>query len=253
MTNPTKKYELLPLEDGKTLHRIRALRDIPERGVKAGDLGGWIESEANLSHDGTCWVSDSARVRDKAVVRDNAVVRDKAVVRDFARVRGSAVVRGTAVVSDIARVRDSAVVSEHAVVSGDAVVSEHAVVRETAVVSGSARVREHAVVRDKAEVRDNAVVRGTAVVCNNAVVRDFARVRGSADYMVFKNSWSSGRWFTWTRSDNQWQVGCFRGTGEELVAKAYKDSQLSGDCYKATVDYVAQIQKIQQIKENQND
>lgn len=28
-----------------TLHRITALRDIPRHGVKAGDLGGWIESE----------------------------------------------------------------------------------------------------------------------------------------------------------------------------------------------------------------
>jgi hypothetical protein len=33
-----------------------------------------------------------------------------------------------------------------------------------------------------------------------------------------------------------WLVGCFYGTGEELVKKAYKDSKLSGDCYKAIVD-----------------
>ena len=50
-----KKYEFT----GKTanvgkhiLHRIRALRDFGD--VKAGDLGGFIESEGNLSHDGEC-------------------------------------------------------------------------------------------------------------------------------------------------------------------------------------------------------
>ena len=43
-----RKYEFTgEVKDG--LNRIRALRDIPEFGVKAGDLGGWIEKERNLS------------------------------------------------------------------------------------------------------------------------------------------------------------------------------------------------------------
>lgn len=62
-----------------------------------------------------------------------------------------------------------------------------------------------------------------------------AEVYGIHDYAVFKNVWSSGRWFTYTRSDRMWKVGCFRGTGDELVAKAYKDSELSGRCYEAIV------------------
>lgn len=43
-----KKYELTGETKeigGKILHRIRALIDIPEHDVKAGDLGGWIEAE----------------------------------------------------------------------------------------------------------------------------------------------------------------------------------------------------------------
>ena len=38
---------------GRTLHRIRAVRDFGD--VKAGDLGGWIETESNLSNDGNAW------------------------------------------------------------------------------------------------------------------------------------------------------------------------------------------------------
>ena len=47
------KYELT---DNKKngLTQIRALRDFGA--VKAGDLGGWIESEKNLSQGGDCWV-----------------------------------------------------------------------------------------------------------------------------------------------------------------------------------------------------
>ena len=65
-TGETLEYE------GKTLHRIRALRDFGD--VKAGEVGGWVESEANLSHKNLAWISDNARVTDNARVSGNARV-----------------------------------------------------------------------------------------------------------------------------------------------------------------------------------
>lgn len=38
-----------------------------------------------------------------------------------------------------------------------------------------------------------------------------------------------------------WQVGCFYGTGKELIEKAYKDSELSGREYERIVRYVEAI------------
>ncbi len=64
-----KKYKLTDetIEfDGKTLHRIRALRDFDD--VKADDLGGFIQKEDNLSHDGNCWIGDYAKVYGNAKV-----------------------------------------------------------------------------------------------------------------------------------------------------------------------------------------
>ena len=145
----SKKYELTnetKTNNGVVLHRIRALRYIPRFGVKAGDLGGWIEKEENLLHAGDAWVS------------------------------------------------------------GD------------------------------------AVVFGDAEVFGDAKVYGNAKVYGDADYMTFKNSWSSGRWFTYTRSNKMWTVGCFHGTGEELIKKAYVDSELSGRCYETVVKAVEQIE-----------
>lgn len=50
----TKKYKLLPddtlVVNETTLYRIKAMRDFGD--VKTGDLGGYIEKEANLSHYG---------------------------------------------------------------------------------------------------------------------------------------------------------------------------------------------------------
>ena len=65
---------------GKILHRIRAVRDIPEQNVKAGDLGGWLETEENLSHDSAAWVTGEAWVMGRAYVTDSTLVAGKAMV-----------------------------------------------------------------------------------------------------------------------------------------------------------------------------
>ena len=39
-----------------------------------------------------------------------------------------------------------------------------------------------------------------------------------------------------------WRVGCFYGTGQELIDKAYRDSGKSGDFYKAYVEFVASLE-----------
>lgn len=63
------------------------------------------------------------------------------------------------------------------------------------------------------------------------------------DYIVFKNNWSSGRYFTYTRSNKMWRVGCFYGTGEELIKKAYQDSRNSGKHYEAYVNLVKTLEQ----------
>ena len=70
-----------------------------------------------------------------------------------------------------------------------------------------------------------------------------AEVKSSRDYIVFKNFWSSGRHFTYTRSNGMWTVGCFHGTGEELIRKAYADSQEKGWQYERVVRYVEDVER----------
>lgn len=104
---PYRKYDLLPAErvtspDGSThlMHRIKALIDIPEHGVKIGDVGGYISEEEVLAHHGSCWVGGNAKVTSVYgrinVVTDQALVTDEAfvsaLVRENSRVSGNAVV-----------------------------------------------------------------------------------------------------------------------------------------------------------------
>ena len=76
------KYEILKDDfiefDDRKLYRIRALKDF--HNVKKGKVGGYIESERNLSHEGDAWVSGDARVYGDAWVYGNARVSDNARV-----------------------------------------------------------------------------------------------------------------------------------------------------------------------------
>ena len=121
---------------------------------------------------------------------------------------------------------------------GDCWISNNAKVFDDAKVYDNALVLDNAQVYGNAVVYDNAGVFGDALVYGNVEISGNAEIKDNSDYIVFKNWWSSGRYFTWTRSNNMWKVGCFYGNGKELIAKAYKDSELSGREYERVVNYV---------------
>ena len=238
MMDENKKYELtdefITYGDIK-LFRIKSLKDFGT--IKCGDLGGWIADERNLSQTGDAWVFDNAWVFNNAKVYDNAEVAGRARVCDNANVYGYAKVYDNAEVADRARVCGNAKVYDNARVYCDAWVFNNAKIYNNANVYGNAEVC------DKTEVYGNAEVAGIAKVQGNANIHGDAKVYYDTDYIVFKNFWSSGRYFTWTRSNDKYKVGCFYGSGEELVKKAYQDSELSGKNYKLIVDYVESIKK----------
>ena len=214
------KYELIP-SDREGFYRVKALRDFGN--VKKGDIGGYVEGEKNLSQLGDCWIYDNAKIYNNAVIRDNARVCDNAriwgdsKILNYGQVYGNVEVCGDAVVCNCANVYHNARVFGNAII------------RDNAVVRGDARIFDYVI------VCDNADVRGEVCICGDAMISS------DKDYIVFKNWWSSGRFFTWTRSNNMWKVGCFYGTGEELIAKAYKDSEESGREYEKIVKYVESI------------
>lgn len=76
------KYEILKDEfielDGRKLYRIKALKDF--RDVRKGTVGGYIESEQNLSQEGDAWVCGNAWVSDNAQVYGDARVSGDAWV-----------------------------------------------------------------------------------------------------------------------------------------------------------------------------
>ncbi len=149
-----KKYELLTNDtvtsSGKPIYRIRACRDFGN--VKSGDLGGYIETENNLSHEGDCWVADNACVYGNARVSGNAWIADNACV------------------CGNARVFDNARVIDNACVGGNACVFDNAWLMESAQVGGNATVCDNAKMFDSSQAAGDALVDGNSRLNKNMYV-----------------------------------------------------------------------------------
>ncbi len=167
-----KKYKLLAddtkLVFGRTLYRIQALQNV-SNDVAKGDLGGYIEKEANLSQEGKCWVYD------EAVVYGDAVVTGDACVCDRAKVCEHAVIAGTANVFGSCRVCSNAVVDGKAFLDGEVIVGGNTKITDNATVEG----------RIEFEGLDNVVERD-ALVTADCCFSGKAHLTKEADCMTIK-------------------------------------------------------------------
>ena len=182
-----KKYELTTNTKmcfGQKLYQIKALKNFGS--IKAGDLGGYIEKEENLSQDGNAWVYDSALVYDNAKVFDNAEVYSNAWVHDSAKVYDNAQISGNARIF------------------------------------GNAKVCGYARILNNALIYDNAQVFGDAYVYDNAWIYRDAQISNNADYIYFKGFGSENRNTTMFKTKNRdvyVSCGCFTGSLRAFMDK----------------------------------
>lgn len=91
-----KKYKLMEAgieKNGIRLRRIVALKDFGD--VKKGTLGGYVESELNLSQYNNCWIYDKAKVYGGASIYENAKIYEEAEVYGANTiVEGNSIVHG---------------------------------------------------------------------------------------------------------------------------------------------------------------
>lgn len=201
--------------NGHTLHRIQAIKSFDN--IKKGDIGGWIEVEDNLSQKGNCWVYNNAKVYGCGRIYDNVKILNNV------------------------EIFDCAFIFNDVIITGNAKIYGNVLIYDNVAICGNVKIYENAHIYGNAHIYNNAEIYGNIKINGNTEIGGIAKVCKISDYILFKNWWSSGRYFTWTRSNNMWKVGCFYGTGEELIKKAYADSEESGREYERVVRYVESI------------
>jgi len=100
-----KKYMLLQ-EDTKMLgsaklFRIRAVTELCNAAgdviVVNGQLGGYVQAEKNLSHEGSCWLHDQSICCGKAAITGDAQIYGTSVISGRSSVSGPATVKNSVI------------------------------------------------------------------------------------------------------------------------------------------------------------
>lgn len=187
---------------------ITALRDIPEHGVKAGDVGGSIDFSAVpnaqyphagippsdlLSDDGACWLGAGAHLmelRGQDTIEMESGVDGERSPSAQGRppvVRGNALLRGTSgdvSASDVVVGFGCASISDNVVIEGSGIViGSHVKLSDNVKVSDRARLWDHAVARDNARIRGKSELLGSAEMSGDTLIDDTARLAGRARLM----------------------------------------------------------------------
>lgn len=136
------KYEITGIAHKKYpfLHRIRALRDIGSE-IKAGDLGGFVECEGNLSFEtgDNTWIFDDAIAAGEGHVDKGSVLRERAIVCGCAYASHGTEMSGDSRAEDDAYIR-GARLSRCARVSGSGMVLQSPTTKAAPILTGSCSV-----------------------------------------------------------------------------------------------------------------
>lgn len=205
-----KKYEILlddKIEwDGGYLYRIKALVNIDihvlgisitgKHKVQRGEIGGYVQSENNLSQEGDCWIFDNAKVYDNACIKDNAQIFGNARIYGDAIVYENAKIGCCADVCDDVQVYGKADIYGNAQIYGNSKIYDNAIISDNANVCDNAKVHGHARVYYKAFIGGNSEVYGNVSINGNALINDTASIHGDAiikgDSIIIKNAEVSG-------------------------------------------------------------
>lgn len=152
------KYEITDIvhEAYPFLHRIRALQDVGDQ-VKAGDLGGFVESESNLETDPSdgAWIFDDAIAAGDAYVDRDACLRGDAIACDRAYISKGSVMSGHSRAEDNAYLRGASMTGK-ALASGNAQIIHDPHTMGTPILSGNCKV--YGTIQGDVRVTGSAVI-----------------------------------------------------------------------------------------------
>ena len=225
-----KKYELVKddyiIHEGITLYRIKALKDFYD--VKKGDLGGYVQSENNLSHYGKCWAYEDAKAYENAIVLEDAKIYDNVKVYGTAKICGYSKVYNDAEVYGNAKVYSNTRIYDNAKIFGDVYIYGNAFVCGNAEVYGNAEIYGNANVCGNANIYGKTLIYGNAEIFGNVEIQE-GNIIGNIS-MPFKDLFQhqcKNRLLTaiLTKDDEiLYTIGCQDNiTEKEFIDKIYND------------------------------
>lgn len=111
--------------------------------VSENEIGGFIQTEKNLSHFGNCWVKDSSKIGEDALIYGNAVVEGNVIVL------GNSHIFGSAHLSENVIVYGRSKLFGRCEVSGNVHIYQDACVSFNAKISGNSKIRGNTLIKNE--------------------------------------------------------------------------------------------------------
>lgn len=164
------------------LYRIKAVKDIKKFEVKAGTLGGWVQSLNNINKG---WVGKDATVIDKAIV--------DGLVTDYAVVSGKCYIGEDAIVSKSALVSNNVKILGKASIKGKVSGNIKVLPKSELVVTSKAKLTGKVVISGDVSLTDHAEVNGglKGLSIDSAMFNSFTAI--SANGLIQGNPVFTGR------------------------------------------------------------
>lgn len=181
-----KKYDIEVI-GGK--NRIKALVDI-EGVVRAGQYGGIVDNEENLSHFGKCWISEkgkalgNSRVIDDALIVDSTI-KDRAVASHASKITNGSIISGQSKVSGSSEIVNSKIQGTSKIGKLAKVIG--ATVKDNASVTGQSRINNGAVISGNSKVYDYGFV-DNRVTIHNCDINGYAALRTTSSPITINST-----------------------------------------------------------------
>ena len=188
-----RKYEIIKdknssiVLNGSKLYRIKALQNFND--VHEGDIGGYVESDKNLSHEGDCWIYDDSKAYDNATISDNAIVKNSSSVMDNAYVVSNSVIDGNSIISGNSKIFDNCKVSDKSTVSGNSILKsnvsiESSIIKDNVIIDGFFEIRYGVIIGGNVFIHGDGIIIGKdTVIETSSYYRDNLEINGNYIYI----------------------------------------------------------------------
>ena len=247
-----KKYEIIKGDhinyDGHTLYRIRALKDftaIISCGVSKYELGGYIESEDNLSQEDNSWVYYPAKVYGNSSINGSVEIESGAVIKDTT-------IEGIDIrISDAAKITDSSIKSNNTIIY-NATISHARIVGNIIRICDGPIIQYCVINGIYIYITENAIVKHTSIFSHYHIAKN-ALVKSENDILIIGPIGCRGGMTTFYNTKHGIYVccGCFNGSINNFimaVKKTHKDDEFYRETYLAAARFVKEYFKQSKAK-----
>ena len=186
-----KKYKILmdkknTIEwEGHILYRIKALRNFGD--VKKGDIGGFVESEYNLSHEGNCWIYNNAKAMDNSRIYDNSKMYNNSKMYGHSEMHDNSEMYEDSVMYNDSRIYDNSAMynnskmRDNSVMYNNSKMCNNSEMHNNSMLCDNSRMHGNSKMYDYSRMYNNSVMYDYSRIYNNSEMHDYSRMYGDSE------------------------------------------------------------------------